>query len=546
MQIVRHRCGGIGLFALLLGICLPGAAQVPEIQKIVTASRLEQMRWPDFSSDRPLLLRLYAPAGFAPLWLIGPQPKPAALSMIAIFQRAAEEGLDPEDYDASRWRSRIEGLGQSGDAQARFDVAMSVCAMRYVFALHSGRVNPRSIHRTAVFEKSFDPVVFLREQLLVSPDLAAALASIEPPFAAYRRTKQALARYIELARLDDGEELPFPRKTIDPGQTYAGVPRLTRLLRLLGDLPGTPTGARDTQVYGANLAEAVKRFQRRHGLEEDGRLGRATIKQLNTPLQSRVQQLQLALERWRWLTDGISRPTIFVNIPDFRLRAVDQTGIALEMRVVVGRAMRTQTPVFSAEMTYVIFRPYWNVPRSIVRNEILPAVERDPQYLASKGFEVTTWSGEIVTAGQVSDEVLAQLRQGALTVRQRPGPINSLGLVKLMFPNENSVYLHDTPARSLFARSRRDFSHGCIRVEKPAELAAWVLRGTPGWTLEKVRQAMQSEEDDVTVSLARPVPVFIVYGTALAYEDGEVHFSDDIYGFDARLAAALARGYPYP
>lgn len=546
MQIVRHQCVLFGLFILLPGIGPPGIAQVSEIQRIVAVGQLEEMRRPDFRNDRPHVQRLYKAMGFTPLWLNGPQPKPAALSMIAIFQNAAEEGLDPEDYDASRWRSRLESLAQSTNAQARFDVTMSVCAMRYASALHNGRINPRSIHRTAVFEKRFDPVAFLRERLLVSPDLAAAFASIEPPFAAYRRTKQALVRYIELARLDDGQELPLPRKTIDPGQVYAGVPRLTLLLRLLGDLPNSSTITPDAQVYDTALAEGVKRFQRRHGLEEDGRLGRATIKQLNVPLQNRVQQLQLALERWRWLTDGISRPTIFVNIPDFRLRAVDQTGIALEMRVVVGRAMRTQTPVFSAEMTHVIFRPYWNVPRSIVRNEIVPAVERDPQYLVSKKFEVTTRSGEIVTAGPVSDEVLALVRQGTLTVRQRPGPINSLGLVKLMFPNENNVYLHDTPARSLFARSRRDFSHGCIRVEKPAELAAWVLRGTPGWTLEKVRQAMQSGEDDVTVSLSRPVPVFIVYGTALAYENGEVHFSNDIYGFDAKLAAALSRGYPYP
>jgi murein L,D-transpeptidase YcbB/YkuD len=415
-----------------------------------------------------------------------------------------------------------------------------------VTAIHRGRINPQSIHPTAFPVRQFDAAAFVRLKLLATSGGEASLASIEPPFAEYRRSKQALARYMQMARLDGGEALPFPSKTVDTGQIYAGVPRLFRLLRLLGDLSATSSGPTDMQVYDSNLAVAVKRFQRRHGLEVDGRLGPATIRQLNVPLQNRVRQLQLSLERWRWLPDGISGSAIFVNIPDFTLRAMNQNDLAMKMRVVVGRAQRTQTPVLDAEMTYIIFRPYWNVPRAILRNEILPATQRDLTYLESKQFEVTTWGGEIVAAHSITDEVLAQLRQRKLTVRQRPGPGNSLGLVKLMFPNESNVYLHDTPSRNLFARSRRDFSHGCIRVEKPAELAAWVLRSNPGWTLEKVQQAMQGEQNNLTVVLARPVPVFILYTTASVCEDGETHFSDDIYGFDKTLWTALARGYPYP
>jgi murein L,D-transpeptidase YcbB/YkuD len=293
--------------------------------------------------------------------------------------------------------------------------------------------------------------------------------------------------------------------------------------------------------------DAVKRFQRRHGLDEDGRLGAGTIKQLNVPLADRVRQLQLTMERWRWLPAEFSAPPIIVNIPDFRLRALDENNNpALDMRVVVGKAMRTETPVFSKDMTYVVLRPYWNVPPSILRSEIVPAIQRDRGYIASKNYEVTTFDGKVVTSGTISDEVLAQLKAGKLMVRQKPGPTNALGLVKLIFPNENNVYLHSTPSQSLFSRSRRDFSHGCIRVEKPAELTVWALRNNPGWTLDKVQQAMQSGKDNVTVTLATRVPVFIVYGTALAYANGEVHFSDDIYGFDTKLATALAKGYPYP
>ncbi|PYX28062.1 MAG: hypothetical protein DMG80_17340 [Acidobacteria bacterium] len=182
----------------------------------------------------------------------------------------------------------------------------------------------------------------------------------------------------------------------------------------------------------------------------------------------------------------------------------------------------------------------------MLRGEIVPAIQRDRGYIARKNYEVTTQDGKVVTSGEISDEVLAQLRAGKLAVRQKPGPSNALGLVKLIFPNEHNVYLHSTPSQNAFSRTRRDFSHGCIRVEKPAELAAWVLRNNPGWTLEKVQQGMQSGKDDVSVNLVKRIPVFIVYGTALAYENGDVHFTDDIYRHDAELAAALAKGYPYP
>jgi murein L,D-transpeptidase YcbB/YkuD len=398
-----------------------------------------------------------------------------------------------------------------------------------------------------VEQKKYDLAQFLRDRIMTASNLQAVLDGVEPPFAGYRRTEEALAHYLELARNDNGERLPDVTKPIGPGQTYAGVPQLARFLRLVGDLPADATLTGDAQTYASPLVDAVKRFQRRHSVDDDGRLGPDTIKQLNVPLQDRVRQLQLTLERWRWLPAEFSAPPIIVNIPDFRLRAVDENNkVVMDMRVVVGKAMRTQTPVFSRDMIYVVLRPYWNVPPSILRSEIVPAIQRDRGYIARKNYEVTTYDGKVVTSGDVSDDVLAQLRAGKLMVRQKPGPTNALGLVKLIFPNEHNVYLHSTPSQDLFSRSRRDFSHGCIRVEKPAELAAWALRNNPGWTLERVKQGMQSGKDDVTVNLVKRVPVFIVYGTALAYENGDVHFSDDIYGHDTKLAAALAKGYPYP
>jgi murein L,D-transpeptidase YcbB/YkuD len=215
------------------------------------------------------------------------------------------------------------------------------------------------------------------------------------------------------------------------------------------------------------------------------------------------------------------------------------------MNVGVGKAFQHQTPVFAKKMKYIIFRPYWNLPVDIVRADIVPKLRRDPRYLARKGFEATDQNGRVIPGRSASAGTQAQIRSGRLMVRQKPGPSNALGLVKFMFPNEFDIYLHSTPTPQLFKQSRRDFSHGCIRVEKPAELAAFLLQDQPKWTLEKIKAAMQSGPDNQQVNLSRPVPVVIVYLTAIVEEDGEVHFYDDIYGLDRSLNDALAKGQPY-
>jgi murein L,D-transpeptidase YcbB/YkuD len=517
------------------------------LREIVSSGKLADLRWPDFSDYKGLVSEFYESNGYTPAWVQGRQLSPSALALIAAFKEAWKKGLQPEDYDASRWDSRIGQLQSSHDPSP-IDVAMTVCTMRFVSDLRIGRVNPKHFKfGLSVEQKKYDLAQFVRDRLLPATDVSQILADIEPPFSGYRRTEAALVRYTELLGKDDGQQLSPPAKPIDPGQQYAGVPRLIQLLKIVGDLPADATLPADSQVYEGALVDAVKSFQRRHGLQDDGRLGAETVKQLNVPLSDRVQQLQLTLERWRWLPAEFSAPPIIVNIPDFQLRALDETNkITLNMRVVVGKAMRTQTPVFSRDMTYVVLRPYWNVPPSILRSEIVPAIQRDRSYISKKRYEVTTHDGSVVTDGEISDEVLAQLKAGKLAVRQKPGPANALGLVKLMFPNEFNVYLHSTPAPELFSRTRRDFSHGCIRVEKPAELATWALRNNPGWPLERVKESMTAGQDNVTVRLNQPIPVFIVYGTALALENGEVHFYNDIYGHDAALSQVLAKGYPYP
>jgi L,D-transpeptidase YcbB len=498
----------------------------------------------------PAAQELYGPVGYAPVWVRDGQPTTQAIAVIQALQNAREKGLNPEDYEASRWAGRLSAFkGAPADPAtvAHFDADLSTNVMRYLFDLDVGRVNPKQF-KFAINDgkKTLDLSQFLLQKLVMAGNVAETLREVEPPYQGYRRTEAALATYLALEAQDHSTPLPEVVKTLAPGNAYAAVAPLAQRLQLLGDLPQNVAVDTASGVYQGALVDAVKHFQTRHGLAADGRLGKDTIAQLNVPLSFRVQQLDDALERWRWLPADFSPLPVAVNIPEFVLRVFSHDHrIAMRMNVIVGKAVRHETPVFAQDMKYIVFRPYWNVPYSITRSEIIPALEKDSGYLARKGFEVTDQSGRVITSSGASADVIAQLRAGKLLVRQKPGPSNSLGLIKFIFPNANNVYLHSTPAQSLFAQSRRDFSHGCIRLEKPAELASWLLQDQPKWTLAAVNAAMQSGPDNQQVYLSRPVPVVIIYLTAVVEENGEIYFFNDIYGHDRSLNAVLAKGPPY-
>jgi len=522
------------------------------LQAIIKAGTLEELRWPDFSDYRVHVTKFYDSYGGALPWVREMQPTAQAREVIALLLEADQKGLSAEDYDGSRWAGRLARLKPEVPQPAEsdvlhFDIELTVCLMRYISDLHIGKVNPR--HFDFGFEvnaKKYDLPSFLKEDVVNATNVDEVLSHVEPAYEGYRRTIQAFQTYMELAQKDEWEQLPASKKTIAPGDSYPGLPRMIRLLRLVGDLPASADVPADSTIYQGPLVAAVKNFQRRHGRDADGRIGAQTLADMNVPLSRRVRQLQLTLERWRWLPLGPQYPPIVANIPEFRVRGYDEHGkVALAMNVVVGKAYNHSTPLFIDNMEYVIFRPYWNVPYSIAKSELLPGVAKDPDYLTKKGFEVVDSRQNVVGSGTVSSDMLEQLRAGKLFTRQKPGPKNSLGLVKFMFPNDYSVYMHDTPSTELFSRSRRDFSHGCIRLEKPAEMAVWVLRDNPGWDMEKVRAAMNGDKTQ-QVNLEHPIPVWIVYGTAVVPEDGQVHFYDDIYGHDVALDKVLLKGYPYP
>lgn len=337
---------------------------------------------------------------------------------------------------------------------------------------------------------------------------------------------QELARHPELARLP-----PLPARSLRAGDAYTGIAALRRLLAAVGDLPQPATPA--PPVLDETTVAALQRFQERHGLTQDGVLGPATWRALTTPLSARLRQIELTLARWRSLPANPHPRAIFINIPRFRLYAMhaadDRESTLLQMEVVVGRAVeQLRTPTFTADLTHLIFRPYWEVPRSIALAEVIPAARRDPAYFGRSNFELLDGAGRVVpySAGQ-----LDALAAGTLRVRQRPGAGNALGAVKFMLPNANNVYLHDTPERTLFTRTVRAFSHGCIRVADPAALALWLLGEDAGWTRERIDAELQ-RSDPLQVNLATPVRVYIVYGTAVAREDGSVLFLEDLYGLE--------------
>ena len=522
------------------------------LRAIVQAGNLADLRWPDFSDYEKHVRKFYESYSYSLPWVKGMEPTPQARQVIAVLLQADQKGLSAEDYDGPRWASRLAKLKPAAanptEADAvNFDLALTVSVMRYISDLHIGKVNPKHFDfGLDVEEKKYDLPEFLKGNVLNASDVSEVLQQVEPPYPGYRRTIQALQNYLQLAKESDRTPLPAIQKTISPGDSYPGIPQLVRLLRLVGDLPPDSNLSADGTIYQGPPVDAVKNFQRRLGRTPDGRITAQTLADLNVPLANRIRQMQLTLERWRWLPLSYKHSPVIANIPEFHLRAYDENfKIALQMNVVVGKAYGHTTPVFSDAMEYVVFRPYWSVPYSIAKAEFLPRIARDPDYLAKKGFEVVDSRQEVVASGTVSAEVLEQLRAGKLFIRQTPGPKNSLGLVKFIFPNNFDIYFHDTPEQELFSKTRRDFSHGCIRLERPADLAVWVLRNNPGWNADHIRAGMNGTTT-LQVNLTHPIPVLIVYATVIVTEDGLVHFYDDIYGHDAALEKVLEKGYPYP
>jgi len=459
----------------------------------------------------------------------------------AALAAAADEGLDPADYRGPAWAERIRALDAGRAARgeaARFGADLREAALRYARALRQGRAAPGHV----LPREPFDAEGFVAA-LATAHDPRDLLAGLAPRLEAYQRLVHALPRLRALAERRRGEPpLPVPPRGVRPGERYGAAPRLADLLAALGDLEEPDRAAASAEVLGPELGRALARFQARHGQRPDGVLGPQTVEALNVPLDRRVKQVELALERWRWAPRDLGARWIVVNVPAQRLEAGegDPPRAALGMDVIVGATEDDRrTPMLFARARGIVFSPYWDVPAKLAVEELVPKLGARPGLAEGDGYFVET-SGARLPVGPGS---LALVRAGEARIRQRPGPRNCLGPLKLVMPNPRGVYLHGTASPRLFDRSARALSHGCIRVADPAALAGFLLAGEPGWDPVRIEAAMGRAEPLVVI-LGQPAAVLLVYATAAADEDGTLRFFPDLYGEDARLERALLGARP--
>jgi murein L,D-transpeptidase YcbB/YkuD len=452
--------------------------------------------------------RFYEQNGYQLAWSDGSRPRRVMNTLISGIRAAPEEGLDPARYD-------VEALAAARDAfdparAAETDLRFTHAYLKYVWHLTYGTIKPETVDsKWHAAKKSVDLATTLRTAL-EDERIEQSLKALAPAAPQYHGLRTQLARYRAAAGRGEWPKVPAA-PVLGPGARHEVVPVLRRRLAASGDLDAGADLQRD--VLDDSLVDALERLQERHGLAVDGKYTPALAAELNIPVSERIQQIAVNMDRWRWMPADLGQRYLFVNIPGFRLDAFEKGRSVLDMKVVTGR-QQDPTPVLSEQMTHIVFSPYWNIPASILKNEIMPRLTEDPGYLARNNIEMVDNPG-------TSEEV---------RFRQKPGPGNSLGLVKFMFPNAFNVYLHDTPADSLFNRIERDFSHGCVRLERPLDLAKYVLRDQPEWTEERMTAAMNAGAEQ-TVKLTQPIPIYLAYFTA--WEDhGSLQFRSDVYGHD--------------
>ena len=521
-----------------------------EISAIIAAKQHPYLMLSNFQNRTEDLESLYKMSDCQLLWLGSADAETHITEALNLLANAADHGLNAKNYDVDALQQKLQSALQlrpdSYKELALYDTALSISLLRFVHDLHYGRINPQGINfNLKLREKKLVDLPLLIKNSLAQNTLAQLPLSVEPKLKQYQQLKQALANYRELAVKAPPFKLEV-KETLRPGERHPQIAELRRFLTLVGDLPEdkAPGNAEKSTLYTDAVAVGVKAFQKRHGLTADGHIGKSSAAVLSVPLSKRVTQLELAMERLRWLPEFNGGASIIVNIPAFQLWAFDDVGLAepniVNMKVVVGNALKTQTPVLMAEMAFIDFMPYWNVPYSIIKNEILPKLIQNNAYLDRENMEMVSVSRDVGKPAGLSQETVNLLKEGKIRIRQRPGGKNALGKVKFIFPNKEDVYLHDTPSNGLFGKSRRDFSHGCVRVANPQKLAEFALKNQDGWDAEAIKVAMNTPKMQRVV-LKKPIPVLFFYTTAFFDQDDKLSFYFDIYGHDTVLQEALSK-----
>ena len=469
----------------------------------------------------------YEQRRYTPMWVDPSGLNSQGRALLRTFDSAARDGLVPAEYDPGA----SVRVAADTDQLAATELALSASLLRYATDIRRGRAVPAKMDGDPRVElRPIDPAQIL-DGAASAPDIEAYVAVLAPADPFYLGLRQALDRYRAIAATGGWPVIPAGGK-LGPGSMDARVRDLRRHLQLSGDLAGDPAGELSNR-YDDSVRQAVRRFQQRHGLPETGSVDTATLQELNIPVASRIRQILINLERARWLPEDLGDPYVLVNMAAFQLDVVEAGKSVLEMRVVVGERDK-ETPAFSDEITYIEVNPYWNVPKSIALKEKLPQLRHNPYALVGQNIRVLSPGGGEINPGSIDWSAIGA--NFPYRLRQDPGPRNALGRIKFMFPNVYDVYMHDTPSRSLFKRQVRAFSHGCIRVEKPMELAEYLLRGS--WSRERIQRTIDGGKNHA-IYLDRPVPVHLVYLTAWVDPNGQVQFRDDLYNRDARLVAVL-------
>lgn len=492
------------------------------------------------------MIEFYEERRFGPAWIGDRGPTPRIDSLLAVLQRADRQGLRPADYHADAIQTLHREI-RNGDSQdlgriSDLELLSTDAFLLYASHLLTGRLSPTEITPTWNISSREADLIQKLTEATSGTSVATVLQSLHPPQSEYARLVEALRRYRRLAASGGWPTVP-EGPTLRAGEQGSRVGRVRQRLHVTGDLSSDRSEAPDS--FGTSLRDAVVGFQERHGLEPDGAVGPATRAALNVPAAERVQQLIVNMERWRWLPQDLGRRYVLVNIAGFRLRVVEEGDEVLRMSVVTGRPYR-QTPVFSGEISYLVLNPYWHVPHSIATKDKLPEIKKDPSYLDRQQFKVFRGWGADAQPIDPSTIDWTRLSQGNFPyrLRQEPGPMNALGRVKFMFPNRYSVYLHDTPTRGLFAQAERAFSSGCVRVERPLELAEYLLADPSTWSRARIESEIESTNTERSVLLRERVPVHLQYWTAWVEEDGTVHFRNDVYQRDGAVREALRSAPP--
>jgi murein L,D-transpeptidase YcbB/YkuD len=507
--------------AVLIALAVGGCSKFNSDEMTATLERtISAKAAPRYAADRwKTMQAVYRERAYAPIWLDREKPRQQARDLIDALTSADNQGLRMKDYDLPGLRTALDQAYHEGKTTtadlANLDLRLTSLFLDYGRDLLIGRLDPAAVDSGWYIKARRASVDSTLRLAIRGTDFRSMVQALVPQQKEYGELVGWLEKYRDVAA-----------KGGWPTVTARDTATLRTRLAATEDISG-----------GAELADGVRHFQSRHGLEATGKVDAATLAQLNVPISTRIRALELNLERLRWLPASFGERYVLVNIPDYSLHAYDAGKEVLTMRVVVGDEYGHATPVFADTLSQVVFQPYWNVPTSIVKAEILPKMQRDPHYLETHHFEVVRGDKEEVVNPSSIDWNDVDTSKMGFRVRQQPGDDNALGHVKFLFPNQFNIYMHDTPARSLFAKNARSESHGCIRLEHPDQFADYVLAGDPTWTPDRIREAMDSDTNR-TVAVKRKLPVYIVYLTAFV-RDGQLNFRDDVYGSDDRAITRL-------